>query len=52
MNAYHAFMAELLVMQSISRIVCTMSSNVGRFLYYTVEHPENMVSVDERFAVK
>jgi hypothetical protein len=52
MTAYHAFMAELLVMQSIPRIICTMSSNVGRFLYYTVEHPENMVSVDERFAVK
>jgi len=52
MSAYHAFMAELLVMQSISRIVCPMSSNVGRFLYYTVEHPENMVSVDEKFSVK
>ena len=52
MTAYHNFMAELLVMQSISHIVCTMSSNVGRFLSYTVEHPENMVSVDEKFSVK
>jgi hypothetical protein len=52
MTAYHSFMAEILVMQSISHIVCAMSSNVGRFLYYTVEHPENMVSMDEKFSVK
>jgi hypothetical protein len=46
MAAYYSFMAELIVMQSISDIVCTMSSNVGRFLYLTVEHPEKIVSLD------
>jgi hypothetical protein len=50
--AYNAFMAEILVMQSISHSICTMSSNVGRFLYYTVEHPENLVSLDEKFVVR
>jgi len=50
--AYNTFMAELLVMQSISNIVCTLSSNVGRFLYYTVEYPENIVSLDEQFTIK
>jgi hypothetical protein len=50
--AYNTFMAELLVMQSISNIVCTLSSNVGRFLYYTVEHAENILSLDEKFSIK
>jgi len=47
LSAYHSFMAELLIMQSISDILCTFSSNVGRFLYFTVEHPERIVSLDE-----
>lgn len=50
--AFHTFMAELLVMQSINDIICTFSSNVGRFLYYTVEFPERIISLDEKFAVK
>ena len=52
MNAYRTFMAELLIMQSISSIICTFSSNVGRFLYMTVESPEKMISIDERFEIK
>ena len=52
MTAYQTFMAELLVMQSIPDIICTFSSNVGRFLYYTVEFPERVVSLDEKFSVK
>jgi len=52
MAAYHTFMAELLVMQSITDIICTFSSNVGRFLYYTVEFPERVLSLDEKFSVK
>jgi hypothetical protein len=51
LTAFHSFMAELLVMQSISNIVCSMTSNVGRFLHYTVEYPENIVSVDGKFSV-
>jgi hypothetical protein len=50
--AYNTFMAELVVMQSISDIICKLSSNVGRFLYYTVEHPERIISLDEKFSVK
>ena len=52
MNAYRTFMAELLIMQSISNIICTFSSNVGRFLYMTVEYPEKVISIDERFEIK
>ena len=50
--AFNTFMTELLVMQSINDIICTFSSNVGRFLYYTVEFPERVISLDEKFAVK
>lgn len=49
--AYHSFMAELLVMQSIPEIISTFSSNVGRFLYYTVEYPERIISLDQKFSV-
>jgi hypothetical protein len=52
MAAYQTFMAELLIMQSVPDIICTFSSNVGRFLYYTVEFPERVVSLDEKFSVK
>ena len=43
---YYNMMAQLLVMQSIPNIVCTFSSNVGRFLYLTVEHADKVVSLD------
>lgn len=51
LTAYQTFMAELLVMQSISNIVTSFSNNVGRFLYYTVEYPENIISLDGSFAI-
>jgi hypothetical protein len=38
-------------MQSIPDILCTLSSNVGRFLYYTVEHPEGIMSLDSKMIV-
>jgi hypothetical protein len=49
--AYNYFMAELIVMQSIPDILCTLSSNVGRFLYYTVEHEEGIMSLDAKMAI-
>jgi len=49
--AYNFFMAELMIMQSIPDILCTLSSNVGRFLYYTVEHEDGIMSLDTKMAV-
>jgi hypothetical protein len=45
--AYHQSMTELLVMQSIPDIICTLSSDIGKFLYLTVEHANRVVSLDE-----
>jgi len=45
--AYHQSMTELLVMQSIPDIICTLSSDVGKFLYLTVEYANRVVSLDE-----
>ena len=49
--AYNYFIAELVIMQSIPDILCTLSSNVGRFLYYTVEHQDGIMSLDAKMAV-
>jgi hypothetical protein len=49
--AYNYFMAELIVMQSIPDILCTLSSNVGRFLYYTVEHYDGIMSLDAKMSI-
>jgi hypothetical protein len=45
MNAYLNFVAELFLMQQVPHIVCTFSSQVGRFLYLTSEN--EVVSVDD-----
>jgi len=45
MNAYLNFVAELFLMQQIGHVVCTFSSNVGRFLYLTSDN--EVVSVDD-----
>jgi hypothetical protein len=50
-TAYNYFMAELIIMQSIPDILCTLSSNVGRFLYYTVEHRDGIMSLDAKMAI-
>lgn len=50
-TAYNFFMAELMIMQSIPDILCTLSSNVGRFLYYTVEHQDGIMSLDAKMAI-
>lgn len=50
-SAYNYFMAELIIMQSIPDILCTLSSNVGRFLYYTVEHNDGIMSLDAKMAI-
>ena len=49
--AYNYFMAELIIMQSIPDILCTLSSNVGRFLYYTVEHSDGIMSLDTKMTI-
>lgn len=50
-TAYNYFMAELIIMQSIPDILCTLSSNVGRFLYYTVEHQDGIMSLDAKMTI-
>jgi hypothetical protein len=49
--AYNYFMAELMIIQSIPDILCTLSSNVGRFLYYTVEHNDGIMSLDTKMTI-
>jgi hypothetical protein len=49
--AYNYFMAELMIIQSIPDILCTLSSNVGRFLYYTVEHEDGIMSLDTKMTI-
>ena len=46
MNDYLDFVAELVVIQKASHIVCTFSSNVGRFLYLTADDTTSIVSLD------
>jgi hypothetical protein len=49
--AYNFFIAELMIIQSIPDILCTLSSNVGRFLYYTVEHEDGIMSLDAKMTI-
>lgn len=46
MNAYLHFMTELYLMQMIPHIICSFSSNVGRFLYLTMADGSTITSVD------
>ena len=46
MNAYMNFIAELVSIQRAEHIVCSFSSNVGRFLYLTAEDYTSVASVD------
>ena len=45
-DAYYHFLAELYTMQRCQQIVCTYSSNIGRFLYLTREPTVQIHSVD------
>lgn len=45
MAAYKEFLGELQVMQQLPQIICSFSSNVGKFLYLTTD--ANVVSVDQ-----
>lgn len=45
-EAYLQFMTELNIMQEIPRIVCTLSSNVGRYLYVTAKDVGGFKSLD------
>lgn len=46
MTAYLEFIRELVLMQSVPHIICTFSSNIGRFLYLTAADTTTVVSVD------
>jgi hypothetical protein len=46
MTGYLEFIRELVVMQSAPHIICTFSSNIGRFLYLTADDTTTVVSVD------
>ena len=46
MDSYLYFVAELYTMQQIPHIICSLSSNVGRFLYLTVADDTTVVSID------
>jgi hypothetical protein len=46
---FYQFLTELYIMQRISNLVLTFSSNVGRFLYltsYAVQDEDNVISLD------
>jgi hypothetical protein len=44
--AYVKFLSELLLMRSIRAIVCTLSSNVGRWLYVNIHDDSYLKSLD------
>jgi len=46
MAAYYHFLAELHIMQRCSSIICTYSSNIGRFLYLTRNPSSTIKSLD------
>jgi len=43
---FNKFLTELLIMQNCPKIICTLSSNVGRYLYLNVESLEFFKSID------
>jgi hypothetical protein len=46
MAAYYHFLAELHIMQHCGSIICTYSSNIGRFLYLTRDPQATIKSLD------
>jgi len=46
MEAYYHFLAELHIMQHSTYIICTYSSNIGRFLYLTRDPESKIKSLD------
>lgn len=52
MSSYYHFLSELHIMQRCSSIICTYSSNIGRFLYMTREPETKIKSLDtEQFTI-
>ena len=45
MNAYLMFMTELFIMRQIPQVICTFTSNVGRFLFLTSDN--QVMSIDD-----
>jgi hypothetical protein len=45
-DMYYSFLTELSIMKKIPYIICTFSSNIGRFLYLTCDFVDNIKSLD------
>jgi hypothetical protein len=45
-DAYTKFLSELLIMRNIRAIICTLSSNVGRWLYVNIHEDSYLKSMD------
>jgi hypothetical protein len=45
-DMYYNFLTELTIMKKIPSIICTFSSNVGRFLYLTCDSADKIKSLD------
>lgn len=45
-SAFYHFLSELRILQRCPRVLCTYSSNIGRFLYMTCNNPEGIKSLD------
>jgi hypothetical protein len=48
---YESFVAELIMMQRAEAVVCTMESNVAKFLYLTMPDTTEFVSLGKKFSV-
>lgn len=49
-SEYIKFISELLIMRGIRAIVCTLSSNVGRWLYVNIQDGSYLKSLDTTYA--
>jgi hypothetical protein len=45
-DMYYSFLTELSIMKRTPYIICTFSSNIGRFLYLTCDFVDNIKSLD------
>jgi hypothetical protein len=46
---YESFIAELMMIQKATTVVCTMESSVAKFLYLTMPVTTGFVSLDKKF---
>lgn len=45
-KAFYHFLTELYILQQAPQVICTFSSNIGRFLYMTRESVDKIISLD------